>query len=169
MPSIYGITGQQLALAPVARPAGPVVRIVGGRDFWKYLHAPWLEYQAAIQGASKHAVPPMLGPASGGIYVTDPALLQGCNGSADYAARLSLPLSRHQEIQFYGCAVIQFDPPPAMAFLPPHPHVGGVAGLTAGGAREWILGGNLALDSAMIVRYVLHQAAAGKWYEIPLA
>ena len=113
-------------------------------------------------------LPDWRAPGVPGIYFTDRASLRGCDSPADFAWRLSMPAQAQQECQIFGCAVIRFDLPQPHAFLPLPPLPGAAAGFTAGGAREWLLAGNLDLAANMEVHYIDQTTQGPRHYLLPL-
>jgi hypothetical protein len=106
---------------------------------------------------------------SPGVYFTDRASLKGCDGPADFAARMALAAQAHLDCQLFGCAVVEFEVPKQRQIVLPPPFPGAAQGFTGGGAREWLLIGNLNLSSTMTVNYV-ERAPNGqpRHYSLPL-
>jgi len=125
-------------------------------------------FGGSIQG-SPNATPPRLShPGAAGVYVTDRASLAGCHTPSDFAWRLALNAQAQQECHLFGCAVIRFDRPNPYTLLPAPVLPGTVPGFTGGGAREWILAGNVALSATMQVHYIQRTATGARSYRIPL-
>src|SRR5260370_35091413 len=169
MPLFGGIAGKFPQLHPRAQPPLRVYRVISGRVWWTLLHWPWRQYQAAVATGTVGVVPPTLAPfGTPGIYVTDRASFQGCDSPSDFAWRLSLNAQSQQECQLFGCAVIRFDLPQPYALLPLPPLPGAQLGLTGGGAREWLLTGNLDLAVNMQVYCVERSVLGSRYYRVPL-
>jgi hypothetical protein len=171
MPPLYGGAPGALAnLAPVAQPPVRGCRVIQGSVWWQLLFWEWRKYRAAVASGMAGVTPPMLASKlATGVYFTDAASLQGCDGPADFAARMALSAQAHLDCQLFGCAVIEFDVPPAGHITLPPPLPGVVQGLTGGGGREWLLAGNLGLSTTMLVNYV-ERAPNGqpRHYHLPL-
>jgi hypothetical protein len=169
MPLFGGPAGQFGVLAARGQPSVRLYRVVPGQVWWTLMHWPWRQYRAAVAVGTPNISPPALAPPGAhGVYVTDRASLRGCNSPSDFAWRLSLSAWAQQECQLYGCAVISFDRPTPYALLPLPPLPGAAAGLTAGGAREWILAGNIDLADDMRVYYVERTALGSRYFRVPL-
>ncbi len=160
---------------PVAcgRPA-LVVRLVSGY-VWDTVIFPQL--QQHLLGA---APPPRLGPPSASsVYVTDTQSIAVCRSAEDFAYRLSLRLNLPipnqmyatldplQEMRLYGCVMFYFVAPPQTRLeVPPITAVHGIhpsnQGLTAGGAREWILHQNPSFDFRTMEAFVVNPSGA-RW------
>jgi len=169
MPLFGGIAGQFPSVITRHQPTVQCIRAIPGPVWWNLLHWPWRQYLAAIATGTASAVPPELAPPGAiGVYVTDRASMRGCDSPADFAWRRSLSAQDQQDCQLFGCAVIRFDLPHAAALLLPAPLPGVVPGLTGGGAREWLLAGNIDLDATMRVDYVERTAQGSRHYHLPL-
>jgi hypothetical protein len=169
VPLFGGNAGQFQVLAQHIQPPGQVYRVIPGQVWWMLLHWPWRQYRAAVATGTPGVIPPTLAPPGApGVYVTDRASLRGCDGPGDFAWRLSLSAQAQQECQLFGCAVIRFNlpQPHVLLHLPPLPGAG--VGFTAGGAREWILAGNVDLAHTMKVYYVEQTAQGSRFFQLPL-
>ncbi len=155
-PPFDGIPGKWIqGLGPNPLPPARGYRVVSGLVWWRLIHWPWRQYQAAAAMAIA-ASPPNLAPhGAPGVYFTDIDSLRGLISPADFALRLSLPPQAHAECQSYGCAVIEFDVPHRHTCTYPAQMTGAnMRGLTAGGAREWLTPGNVAVNNSMVVTYI---------------
>jgi hypothetical protein len=170
MPLLYGGTaGAFPTMAPLVHPPARVCRVISGYVFWRLLHWPWRQYLAATASGSTTATPPPLASRTAtGIYVTDGPSLQGCGSPADFAWRLSLFRSTQSECQLYGCAVIELDVPGGATVVPVPPQPGAGLGLTAGGARQWLIAGNIDLARTMAVNIVETSPSGVRHYPLPL-
>jgi hypothetical protein len=169
MPLFGGVPGGFQLLAARPQPPARVYRVTPGRIWWTLLHWPWRQYQAAVAAGVAGVVPPRLAPpGAAGIYVTDRASLVGCDSPADFAWRLSLNAQAQQECLIYGCAVIRLDRPQPCVLAPLPPLPGAAAGLSGGGAREWLLAGNLDLTASMQVHCVEQTPYGPRHYRLPL-
>jgi hypothetical protein len=169
MPLFGGSAGPFPVLAPRAQPPARIYRVIPGQVWWTLLHWPWRQYQAAVATGTPGVSPPRLAPlGAAGVYVTDRASLQGCATPADFAWRLSLTAQAQQECQVFGCAVIRFALPQPHALLPLPQLPGAAPGFTAGGAREWLLAGNLDLAGNMQVHCVERTVLGSRHYRLPL-
>lgn len=106
-------------------------------DRWEVLYQLWRDY---VQGIDPE--PPSLGlPGNATFYVTDPESLFGCRDAADFGERLALSIPSDE-----GCGVVFF-PTQGLTIIVPEPGEGATEkGLTAGGAREWTVEGNIQFD-----------------------
>ena len=170
MSCLYGGTaGNCLVLQPQPTPPAKVCRIVPGSVWWTLIHWPWRQYLAAIASGVAVARPPLLAsPMSMGVFVTDPPSLEGCFSPADFALRMALYSQAQLDCLLHGCAVVEFDLPPPANLSPLPAKAGVTTGMTGGGAREWLLTGNIALDLAMKVYYVEKTQTSPRHYEIHL-
>jgi hypothetical protein len=169
MPLLGGIAGTFPILAPRLHPPNRVYRVIPGNVWWTLLHWPWRQYSAAVATGTPGVTPPTIAPPGAhGIYVTDRASLRGCDSPADFALRMSLNAQAQQECLLFGCAVIRFQLPQPVVLLPLPPLPGATPGLTAGGAREWLLAGNLALAANMQVHCVERTLHGPRYYQLPL-
>jgi hypothetical protein len=164
-----GSPGTWLHLTPCPAP-GRGLRVIPGAVWWRLVYWPWRQYlvvhNAAIQPPP---VPPLLAPYGvGGVYFTDRGSLEGVVSPGDFARRVSLPLPAQAECQRFGCAVIEFDVPDPRAVQhgPSYPYV--QPGLTSGGAREWVVPHNIALDDTMTVIYIDIARSGPRWFTLPL-
>lgn len=169
MPLFGGTPGNLPVLAVRPQPPARVYRIISGQVWWTLVHWPWRQYLAAVASGSPNATPPRLShPGATGVYVTDRASLAGCVSPSDFAWRLSLSAQAQQECQLYGCAIVRFDLPHPHALLPLPILPGTIAGRTGGGAREWILAGNVALSANMQVHYIERTLFGSRHFRLPL-
>ena|SRR5438128_9071196 len=169
MPLFGGAPGQFAIVTPRQKPPARAYRVIPGQVWWTLLHWPWRQYRAAVATGTPGVVPPRLAPPGApGVFVTDRISLRGCDSPGDFAWRLSLHAQIQQECQIFGCAVIRFDLPPARALLALPPLPGAVPGLTGGGAREWLVAGNVDLHDSMQVHYVERTAQGSRYYRLPL-
>jgi hypothetical protein len=169
MPLFGGVAGQFPVLAPRPQPPARVYRVIPGRVWWTLLHWPWRQFLAAVATGAAGVTPPTVAPAgAAGVYVTDRASLVGCDSPSDFAWRLALTAQAQLECHIFGCAVLRLDlpQPVGLVALPALP--GTTSGLTGGGAREWLLAGNIALGTAMQVHYVERTAQGSRYYRLPL-
>ena len=119
------------ALAP-----NRAVRVIPS-EIWGQILQDWHNYQQNLDPE-----PPLLGrPGGDEAYFTDPESIFVCNDASDFGVRLSLGYSTAQ-----GCAVVFFDTNGLMVNVPQKAEIAIQDGLTAGGVREWIINGNLAVD-----------------------
>jgi hypothetical protein len=164
-----GIAGQFQILAARPHPPARVYRVISGQVWWTLLHWPWRQYQAAVATGTPGVSPPRLAPpGAAGVYVTDRASLRGCDSPSDFAWRLSLSAQAQHECQLFGCAVVRLDLPQPPALLPLPPLPGAAPGFTAGGAREWLLAGNIDLADAMQVHCIERTVHGVRHYRLPL-
>jgi len=169
MPLFGGNAGQLPVLARRMQPPVRVYRLIPGQVWWTLLHWPWRQYRAAVATGTQGVFPPTLAaPGAPGVYVTDRASLRGCESPGDFAWRLSLHSQAQQECQLFGCAVIRFELPQFHALLPLPVLPGAAPGFTAGGAREWILAGNVDLADTMQVYYLERTAQGSRSFRLPL-
>jgi hypothetical protein len=166
---LFGNAGQFLPLAPQPHPPARVYRVISGRVWWTLLHWPWRLYQAAVATGAAGVVAPTLAPLEvAGVYVTDEDSLHGCDDPAQFAWRLSLPAQTQNECQLFGCAVMRLDLPAAYALLPLPPLPGALPGLTGGGARQWLLAGNIDLAVTMRVDCIQMSIVGPRHYRVRL-
>jgi hypothetical protein len=170
MALLYGGTpGSYPTLSRLAQPPARVCRVIQGSVWWQLIYWPWRQYKAAVAVGKPGVSPPQLASRlTPGVFCTDPASLQGCNGPADFAWRVSLSAQAQRDCQIYGCVVIEFDVPIAHQLLPSVYLPGATPGFTGGGAREWQLAGNLDLASTMVVNYVEQAPTGPRHYNLPL-
>lgn len=162
-PQVYRILQPRLFQAPAR-----AYRIIPGKIWWRLVHWGWRKYKARVAAGLAQATAPALAPLNAaGVYCTDRPSLRGCHTSAHFAHRLSLTGSAQLECQLYGCAVVEFAVPPGAVLLPLPALPGAPLGLTGGGARQWLLAGNLALNPNMRVRYI-ESAGTRPYYTLPL-
>lgn len=145
------------------------VRVLS-KTIWTILHRQWEDHKR------KGTPPPQLAPPSARrLYFTDGESVQVCSQATDFGLRLSLWPPDLFQIQVGGCAIVYFD----RADLPaepeiPDPNLGGTTppgfplppGLTAGGAREWVLNNNVALTNTMEVFVV--ESSGARWGPLSL-
>jgi hypothetical protein len=156
-------------LKALSQPPARVYRIIPGEVWWTLLHWPWREYLAAVASGTPGVRPPQLASrGAAGVFVTDRSSLRGCDDPGHFAWRLSLYPQDQLECQLFGCAVIGFDlaQPVTLLALPLLP--GTSPGLTAGGAREWLVAGNIDLASNMEVHYVDRNSWGPRHFRLPL-
>ena len=103
-----------------------------------------------------------------GVYFSDVESLRGMSTPVEFANRLGLFGPAVTECQRYGCAVVEFDVPPNVPCTLPTPYPGLSQGLTVGGAREWLLAGNLALGGTMTVRIIDLTGQGPRNFQLPL-
>jgi hypothetical protein len=164
-----GNAGQFPVLPRRLKPPLRVYRVIPGQVWWTLLHWPWRQYRAAVATGTPGVAPPTLAaPGAPGTYVTDRASLRGCDSPSDFASRLSLYAQAQQECQLFGCAVIRLDLPLPPALLSSRMLPGAAPGFTAGGAREWILAGNVDVAATMQVYYVERTAQGSRSFRLPL-
>ena len=169
MPLFGGQAGQFAVHAARAQPPTRICRVIPGQIWWTMIYWPWRLYRAAVAVGTPNVVPPALAPpVVPGVYVTDRTSLTGCDDPGDYAWRLSLPAQSQLECQLFGCAVITFDRPSPYALMPLPPLPGTHSGLTGGGAREWILAGNIDLTDQMRVNYIERTTVGSRHFRLPL-
>lgn len=169
MPLFGGTAGQFSVLTSRAQPPTLVYRVIPGRVWWTLLHWPWRQYLAAVATGTPGIVPPRLAPSGAqAVYVTDRVSLRGCDSPSDFAWRLSLSAQAQQECQIFGCAVIRLRLPQPFTLSPLPPLPGATPGLTAGGAREWLLAGNLDLDDNMEVHYLERRVKGSRYFRLSL-
>ena len=112
------------------------VRVIPS-EIWNRILQDWYNYQQNLDPE-----PPLLGRSSSDeVYVTDPESIFICNDASDFGIRLSLGDSTAQ-----GCAVVFFDTNGLSVSVPQKTEAAIQDGLTADGAREWIINGNVAVD-----------------------
>lgn len=169
MPAPFGgISGRWNTLGPLPAPAGNRgYRVIPGQSWWRFVFLEWRVHLAGcLTGISVPS--PLLGPSvSRGLYITDRESLQGLVTPTDFASRLSLSSRAHSECN-YGCAVIEFD---LSGYLLQHPvplSRAVLQGLTAQGAREWIITDDVELNRNMIVTYVEIGPNGPRFYRITL-
>lgn len=152
-----------------AKPTRQVYRVIPGRVWWTLVHWPWRQYRAAVATGTAGVSPPTLAPPGvSGVYVTDRASLRGLDTPSQFAYRLSLNLQSQSECQVFGCAVIEFNLPQGFELMELPSLPGASKGLTGGGAREWLLAGNIALDDKMRVYLVEMTLSSPRHYRLPL-
>ena len=122
---------------PVKAPTpNRVVRVIPS-EIWGQVLQDWHNYQQNLDPE-----PPLLGrPGSGEVYFTDPESIFICNNASDFGVRLSLGYSTAQ-----GCTAVFCDTGGLLVSVPQKAEAAIQNGLTAGGAREWIVNGNLVVD-----------------------
>jgi hypothetical protein len=169
MPAFGGQLGQYAVLTARAQPPARVYRVIPGRVWWRRVHWPWRLYCAAVATGTPGVVPPQLARAGApGVFVTDRASLRGCDSPSDFAWRLSLNAQAQLECQIFGCAVIRIDLPQGFVLAPLPALHGAAAGLTAGGAREWLLTGNIDLAPQMQVYFIERTVWGSRYFRLPL-
>ena len=106
-------------------------------EVWRNIIVDWQNYVLGID-----PIPPWFGlPGTTQVWFSDPESIFNCGQAADFGNRLALPLSTAN-----GCIVVFFDP---SGFNTGIPQVGDelvVQPLTKGGARQWVIYGNVQID-----------------------
>ena len=141
------------SLSPLTAPHVPFgYRIISGFVWWRLIYWPWRLYHAARRRGTPVS-PPGLSPTGSAVYFTDEESLKGLLSPADFAHRMALYSSSHAQCQRYGCAVVKFSLA-GITYTTPPPVLPAIAGLTGGGAREWMTAANVALADGMEVTYI---------------
>jgi len=164
-----GTAGAWATLSPGQAPARGY-RVISGAVWWNLIFVPWRDYLAARAVAITPAPAPPELAASGasGVFFTDLQSLQGLQSPSDFARRVGLSQQAQTECQGYGCAVIEFDVPTSSTVTYPPPYPGTQQGLTVGGAREWMVSGNIPLATTMVVKYVDFSHSGPRAFDVPL-
>src|SRR6185369_7441690 len=157
-------------VSPASTPPPPKgYRVIPGIVWWNLIFWPWRQYIAARAMGLPVSPPTLAPPGATGVYFTDIKSLEGLLSAGDFAKRLGLGLQAHRECNEYGCAVVEFDvvSPPPVSVPPPAPNAK-QQGLTTGGAREWLTGGNVKVEDSMRVVYIDWTHNGVRFFEIPL-
>lgn len=145
------------------QPPQKVAKVVS-RTVWDLLDRQWRDFK------SKSVPPPTLAPPSARkTYITDAESLEVCAHVVDFGLRLSLFRPDLFQISAWGCVVVNFDrggwpwetPERNPGAVAPSTMTPPPAGLTQGGAREWILNVDVKLSPAMEV-FVIESSGA-RW------
>lgn len=170
-PPFGGNGGQYLQLSPSNNVPDSGYRVISGLVWWQFIYLPWRKFIAVrAYNSTNHIHPPRLGsPTAQGIYFTDRESLVGVLGPGDFAYRCGLSAQTQTQCQLYGCAIIQFKIKSTHNVVVPKPsHFVSTAGMTVGGAREWLLQGNLDLSEDMRVYFVDINTSGQRWCNILL-
>jgi hypothetical protein len=169
MPLYGGTPGQFATVNTRANPPTRVYRVIPGPVWWTLLYWPWRQFLAAVACGTPGVRPPQLAHrGAAGVFVTDRISLRGCDDPGHFAWRLSLSPQDQLDCQLFGCAVVRFDLPQPHALLALPGLPGTNPGLTAGGAREWLLAGNIDLANTMQVHYVDRTHMGPRHFRLPL-
>lgn len=169
MPSPFGGTpGKWGMLTPLPNPANyKAYRVIPGEPWWRFVFLEWRVHLANLSVGVNVPAPFLKPTMSPSLYITDEESLRGLVSPTDFATRLCLSHKAHLECT-YGCAIVEFDlsnyrfqlPKPLNHHLAP--------GVTAQGAREWIVTDDVELDRSMRVRYVEIGPHGPRFYDITL-
>jgi hypothetical protein len=75
------------------------------------------------------------------VYFTDPESIFVCKEASEFGQRLELGYSTSE-----GCAIVFFNTDGLSVEVPKNSESPAKDGLTSGGAREWVIRGNCAID-----------------------
>jgi hypothetical protein len=140
------------SLSPLTAPHDPFgYRIISGYVWWRLIYWRWRLYLAARRRGTPVSAPG-LSPAGSTVYFTDDESLKGVQSPSDFAHRMALYSHSHTECQRYGCAIVKFSLA-GISYTTPPPVPPATAGITGGGAREWVTTANVALADGMEVTY----------------
>lgn len=168
-----GISGKLRNVRPQAAPPDRGYRVFSGAVWWRLVYWPWKKYVAQFIVANPQATRPNLARIGGrGVYFTDRDSLEGIENAVAFAKRAGLSQRAQTECNLYGCVIVEFEVPSGASVVLPPPAINNVQqGLTVGGAREWLLGGNIDLKENMVVTCVGGLISSGhgqNWFQLPL-